>query len=281
MEKKRPKRGAAAAAILLTLAGCAWYGNRTIEKETLTVRSAALPAAFDGFRVAQITDLHGAEFGENNEYLLALVRGAEPDIIALCGDVLHDDSRVEEFRPFLQALSAIAPTFFVTGNHEWGMAKADRAAFFKMLGDCGITRLENEYRVLKKGGEQIVLAGVDDPNGPAGQKTPAALVREIRAEMGENCYILMLSHRNDEIETWKALGVQTVLCGHAHGGIVRLPGLGPVFGTHYELFPEYSAGLYVEGGTAMSVSRGLGASRRLPIRIGNRPHLPVVVLKQG
>ncbi len=89
----------------------------------------------------------------------------------------------------------------------------------------------------------------------------------------------MLAHRNDQLARWAALGVDAVLAGHAHGGIVRLPGIGPVFGTHYEFFPEFTSGLYTQDGTQLLVSRGLGASHRLPLRIGNPPELPVLILR--
>lgn len=121
--------------------------------------------------------------------------------------------------------------------------------------------------------------GRGDPNGPYDQKRPAQLVREIRQQYGKDAYILMLSHRNDELPLWAHMGVQTVLCGHGHGGIVRLPGIGAVFGTHMDLFPDYTAGLYEKDGTAMVVSRGLGGSRKLPLRIGNRPEVVTVVLR--
>ena len=153
-----------------------------------------------------------------------------------------------------------------------------RQALFDMLDAAGAVRLENSYRVLTSGGARMVVAGVDDPNGPADQKTPAELVREIREKEGEDIYILMLAHRNDQLLQWAELGVDAVLAGHAHGGIVRLPLLGPVFGTHYEFFPEYTAGVYTRGRTQLVVSRGLGPSHRLPLRIANPPEVPVVTL---
>ena len=104
---------------------------------------------------------------------------------------------------------------------------------------------------------------------------------EIRAACGEDVFILALCHRNDQLPLWAGLGVPVVLAGHAHGGIVRLPGLGGVFGTHYEFFPGDDAGLYVQDGTQLYVSRGLGPSRRLPIRVCNAPELPVLTLVRG
>lgn len=181
--------------------------------------------------------------------------------------------------PLLDGLTALAPTFYVTGNHEWVLSREKREVLFSMLDAAGVVRLQNEYRLLKKGQASIVLAGVDDPNGPYDQKRPAQLVREIRQQYGKDAYILMLSHRNDELDLWANMGVQTVLCGHGHGGIVRLPFVGAVFGTHLDLFPDYTAGLYRKGQTSMIVSRGLGGSRKLPLRIGNRPEIVTVILK--
>ena len=115
----------------------------------------------------------------------------------------------------------------------------------------------------------------------ADQKTAPELIREIRAACGEDVFILALCHRNDQLPLWAGLDVPVVLAGHAHGGIVRLPGLGGVFGTHYEFFPGDDAGLYVQDGTQLYVSRGLGPSRRLPIRVCNAPELPVLTLVRG
>ena len=201
------------------------------------------------------------------------------DLFALTGDLADEFTDVSMLPPLLEGLTALAPTFYVTGNHEWVLSREKRQALFDLLDAAGVIRLPNECRLLEKGGASIVLAGVDDPNGPYDQKRPAQLVREIRQQYGKDAYILMLSHRNDELPLWAHMGVQTVLCGHGHGGIVRLPGIGAVFGTHMDLFPDYTAGLYEKDGTAMVVSRGLGGSRKLPLRIGNRPEVVTVVLR--
>ena len=72
----------------LVLAGAAWFENFTLSSSTVEVRSAALPAAFSGLRVVQISDLHGRRFDAGSRYLLALVRLQSPDIIALTGDLM-------------------------------------------------------------------------------------------------------------------------------------------------------------------------------------------------
>ena len=161
----------------LVLAGAAWFENFTLSSSTVEVRSAALPAAFSGLRVVQISDLHGRRFDAGSRYLLALVRLQNPDIIALTGDLADEFTDVSMLPPLLEGLTALAPTFYVTGNHEWVLSREKRQALFDLLDAAGVIRLPNECRLLEKGGASIVLAGVDDPNGPYDQKRPAQLVR--------------------------------------------------------------------------------------------------------
>ena len=282
------KKGSASAAgrcgkwllpALAALTAAGWLGNSAIVTREYTITSRRLPEAFSGMRIVQISDLHGKRFGKDDARLLRAVRQARPDLIALTGDFADELTELSALEPLLEGLKALAPVFYVTGNHEWVMDGAQRRELFALLDGCGVVRLRNSWRVLKSGGCRIVLAGVNDPNGPADQKTPEALVAEIRAAEGGDAFILMLAHRNDQLARWAALGVDAVLAGHAHGGIVRLPGIGPVFGTHYEFFPEFTSGLYTQDGTQLLVSRGLGASHRLPLRIGNPPELPVLILR--
>ena len=194
----------------LVLAGAAWFENFTLSTSTVTAVCAALPEAFSGLRIVQISDLHGRRFDAQSRYLLELVRLQSPDLIALTGDLADEFTDFSMLPPLLEGLTALAPTFYVTGNHEWVLSREKRRELFSLLDAAGVVRLQNEYRLLEKGGDSIVLAGVDDPNGPYDQKRPAQLVREIRQEQGKDAYILMLSHRNDELELWANMGVQTV-----------------------------------------------------------------------
>ena len=278
--KNRPVRRLCAAGLLAVLAAMGWYENYTVRVLEQPIVSARLPEGFDGFRIAQISDLHAREFGKDNEHLVDLVRASKPDLIALTGDLADERRDPMALKPFLQALCAIAPVYFVTGNHEWVLQKKTRQAMLKMLDACGVRRLRNDYVTLTRGADSILLAGVDDPNGPADQKTPAQLFGEIREEADEDAFILLLAHRNDELARWAHLGADVVLCGHAHGGIVRLPGLGGVLGTHYDLFPDYDAGLYTRGKTSMYVSPGFGGIRGLPLRFANRPALCILELRR-
>lgn len=264
--------------VILAAAGFCYFDNCTIQTVPVTLVCPALPEAFSGLRIVQISDLHGRVFGKDHTALLAAVRKAEPDLIAVTGDLADEDTALPTLRPLLEGLTALAPVFYVTGNHEWVISREVRRTLYDLLDLCGVIRLENDYRVLTRSGQSLVLAGVDDPNGPADQKTAPELVQEIRSNCGGDAFIVALCHRNDQLPLWAGLGVPVVLSGHAHGGIVRIPGLGGVFGTHFEFFPGDEAGLYQQKDTQLYVSRGLGPSRRLPIRICNPPELPVLTL---
>jgi predicted MPP superfamily phosphohydrolase len=178
-------------------------------------------------------------------------------------------------QPLVYKLVKIAPVYYVTGNHEWdaGWIKP----LLDMLGEAGVTVLRNDYVRLSVGAASIILAGVDDPNGPADMKTPEALVAEIRAKEGDP-FIVLLAHRNNYLDRFSALGINLVLCGHAHGGLIRIPFLGGLFGPSVEFFPKYTAGIYTQGDTTMLVSRGIGNGVPIP-RFLNNPEVAVAVLK--
>lgn len=271
-----------AVVLFLLFAGVTAYlfwENCAIQAETTQVALSALPPEFDGLRVAEIADLHGRQFGREHTDLLAAVRAQSPDLICIDGDLFDEKTELSILEPLLTGLTAIAPTFYVTGNHEWQLKSALRPMLEKLRA-WGVTVLQNEYTVLQRGTARLVIAGVDDPCGPYDQKTPEALVQEIRAAEGEDACILMLAHRNDTLPMWAELGVTLVLTGHCHGGVVRLPLIGGVFGTRRELFPDYDAGLYRQAQTALYVSRGMGYSG-VRFRLFNRPHLPILVLRSG
>ena len=119
---RRRGRGALAVVLLLVLAALFLYDQQNrIQTETLEAPSARLPAAFDGFRVVQISDLHGKVFGPENQTLVDKVAALSPDLIAITGDLVDAPLQLEGVPALARALSAIAPTYYVTGNHEWAI----------------------------------------------------------------------------------------------------------------------------------------------------------------
>lgn len=263
--------------IFVLLAGLLLRGNFCIQKDTVSLSLPRLPERFDGFRIAEIADLHGREFGPGNSRLLKATAEAAPDLIAIDGDLFDEKHSLSFLFTLLQGLLKIAPVFYVTGNHEWQLGRK-LPRILSVMEKLGVHVLRNEYEILTRGKDRLAVAGVDDPCGPWDQKSPQALAEEIRRAEGENICILMLAHRNDQLAMWAALDMDLVLAGHAHGGILRLPVLGGVLGNDRQLFPDFDAGLYTEKRTFLYVSRGLGPDR---FRLFNRPHLPILVLHSG
>ena len=139
--KKRRTIIIAVAAVLLALAVWTVWGNTALELNTYTVSSEALPDAFDGYRIAHVSDLHNAEMGDGNEKLLAMLRAAEPDMIAITGDMI--DSRntdVEVALNFAEKAMQIAPCYYVTGNHEARVSEYDELK--AGLEACGVIVLD-------------------------------------------------------------------------------------------------------------------------------------------
>ena len=241
---------------------------------------ADLPEGFDGCRIAVLSDLHGAEFGENNQELFTAVAQESPDYIVYLGD-LEDHYRgpaASYAETVAAGLTAIAPTYYVTGNHEWGIG--DVPALKETLAAHGVSVLSNQFVPLERNGDIIVLAGIDDPNGYADQKTPEALAAEVYAAYGDPFWVL-LAHRNNRFaEQYSLLGADLVLSGHGHGGIIRLPFTDGLLSTDRTFFPSYTAGLYEENGSCLFVTRGLGNSGPT-LRLFNRPEVAVLTLHKG
>ena len=270
-------------AVLLVLtamlaAGFLLWGNCSLQTTETALVSPALPPAFDGLRIVELADLHGRVFGRGSRRLLAAVRRAEPDLICIDGDLFDEHTDLAMLPPLLRGLCAIASVYYVTGNHEWRVPGL--RGILAQMRACGVTVLQDDWRVLRRGEDALIVAGTDDPCGPAERKTPAELIADIRAEAGEAAFLLLLAHRNDQLPQWSALGVQAVLAGHCHGGVVRLPFVGGLFGTDRRLFPAWDAGLYRQGETALYVSRGLGYTN-VHFRLFNRPEVAVIVLRRG
>ena len=280
--KRRPRRRGVWILLPLVLLSAVygWWDNTTLQVTRFDPAFTDLPAGFDGCRIVVLSDLHGARFGESNADLFAAVAAEQPDYIFYLGD-LEDKYRgpVAGYpAEVAEGLSAIAPTYYVTGNHEWAIGGVP--ALKKELEAHGVSVLSNQFVTLERNGDTAVLAGIDDPNGYADQKTPEQLAAELYAACGDPFWML-LAHRNDHFAgQYSLLGADLVISGHGHGGIIRLPFTDGLLSTDRTLFPSYTAGLYEENGSTLFATRGLGNSGP-SFRLFNRPEVAVVTLHQG
>jgi predicted MPP superfamily phosphohydrolase len=274
--------GAVTALLILLVAWIAW-GNTALEVSEFVVSSEKVPESFSGYRIAQISDLHNAQFGEDNAQLLELLESTHPDCIVLTGDLV--DSRrtdVEVAVSFGEEAVKIAPVYYVSGNHEARIPEYEEVK--AGLEKAGVTVLENQVVPLERSSQKIYLAGVSDPSFQTGfpSDEPEEVLRwELDQVSSEtDGYWILLSHRPEYFELYREFGVDLVFAGHAHGGQFRLPFVGGLMAPGQGFFPKYDDGLYTEAGTSMLVSRGVGNSL-FPFRVNNRPEILVAELRSA
>lgn len=260
------------ALLIAALAFAVWDSAEHLQLTEYRVSSDKCPDGFDGFKIIQLSDLHGSDFGDR---LADKVRRQAPDIIALTGDFVTDSGDLDTVRSLVSELVDICDVYFVSGNHEFGAQLADEVR--GIMEDAGVTYLGNSAVVIERGGDSIVLAGVEDPLAYADMPSPPELMAELDAQYPDS-YKILLGHRNYWMEEYPALPVDLILSGHAHGGLIRLPGVGGLIGTDRSLFPDYDGGLYENGRYTMIVSRGLGNSVPIP-RLFNRPEIVSIILE--
>lgn len=278
--KRRKKIIGILLVLCATFAGWIVWGNSALMISELTIKNGRIPSSFSGFRIAQVSDLHNVEFGEDNEKLLSMLESCEPDIILITGDLV--DSRrtdIEIGIAFAKKATMIAPTYYVTGNHE---ARIDEyEELIKGFQQAGVHVLQNESVLLEQSGEAIAIAGIEDPSFSTDYLfgDSETVTKYILSELlDENIYTVLLAHRPELFSTYVECKADLVFSGHAHGGQFRLPFVGGVVAPNQGLFPEFDAGLYSEQSTDMVVSRGIGNSI-LPVRVNNRPEIVLVELQ--
>ncbi len=255
------------------------WGNSALMVNEIKITNDKIPQSFEGFRIAQVSDLHNAELGKDNNKLIEKLNECEPDIIVLTGDLIDSNhTNLEVALSFARQAVKIAPCYFVTGNHEaWVGSQYEELK--TSLENAGVTVLQDEAIELNYGDECIQLIGLNDPDFSERDSFLSESILETKlSEINiSNGFTILLSHRPEHFNVYQNKNIDLVLSGHAHGGQFRLPFLGGVIAPNQGLFPKYDAGTYTENGTTMIVSRGIGNSI-IPFRVNNRPEIVLVEL---
>lgn len=280
--KKHRGRGCLTALIILALIAAAAAflikdSRDDLEISRYEVKSQKLPESFDGFKIVQLSDLHGAEFGEDGMELVDKVGSLEPDMIALTGDFVTDEGDLAAVEKLAARLTELCPVYFVSGNHEFGSGLAVKVR--NILERAGVKYLSNEYLTISRGEDGILLGGVEDPLAYADMLSPDELAQKMN-DAAPDAFKILLGHRNYWMTEYPELLVDLIFCGHAHGGLIRIPGVGGLIGTDRRLFPDFDAGEYNNGRYTLIVSRGLGNSVPIP-RVFNRPEIVCVELSSA
>jgi hypothetical protein len=262
------------AAIIIFVVGSVLDSKYHLQLTEYDLSFKNLPESFEGTKIVHLTDLHNMSFGENNIRLAKLIIQQQPDIIAITGDVAGDSGAMDNVEALLMGIQGVAPIYYVTGNHEWADNCVDDIA--ELMERYGATYLDNQIELLYKGEDSIAVIGAMDRNGPADALSPWELSLQA-GELYSDKFKLWLVHRNDYITEYNDIGTDLIVCGHAHGGIIRLPIIGGLLDVHHTFGAKYDSGIYYSDNYIMEVSRGLGNSITIP-RLFNRPELVSITL---
>ena len=263
------------------------FSNTLITESHYVIENSKIPAKFSGYKILLLTDLHSSKFGADNSRLVREIEAANPDVVFLGGDMvnsINDDGSV--FLSFCEKIADKYQTFYVFGNHELIQGEEFYHSLENKLQAVGVTCLNNKSTTLKKGDAQITLYGlwfnlryyqsVDDEEKYHFEVQSA---EELLGTASDDFNIL-LTHSPTYFDTYSEWGADLTLCGHVHGGMLRIPFLGGVFSPEKGFFPEYDFGLFEKNNKQMIVSRGLGIGN-VGFRIFNPPEIVTVELKSN
>lgn len=269
--------------VFLSIIGYLLYkGNTTVGTSSYEVSSNRLPASFDGFKIAQISDLHDSLLGENHAYVVDEIRNIAPQAIFITGDLI-DSNRydLEKSLLLIKELENVAPIYYVTGNHE--VATNDVDHIKESLRELGVRVLTDEADLIaSEEGETIAIGGIEDPLGSSlgDEVAVEQSVAQAFKNVSGDVYKVLLSHRPEQFDTYAVNKIDVTFSGHAHGGQFRIPGLGGLVSPGQGLFPKLTSGVHEKNTSQLVISRGLGNSI-MPVRIFNKPEIVAVTLRRN
>lgn len=248
-----------------------------------------LPKQFDGYRIAQFSDMHVGTLRDGNEedarVVVELINAQMCDAILFTGDLVnHQSAELDGFRRDLSKLHAPDGVYAVMGNHDYSMyitypdereRDADVKELQRRIESYGWTLLLNDHRVLRRGKDSLVIAGVENdglPPWPSLGDLPKTM-----KGLKRSCFTVLMSH---DPTHWRRkiipqTNIQLTLSGHTHAGQFKVFGWSPVS----YVYKEWS-GAYIEGNQVLNVSDGIGAVM-FPFRFGAWPEVNVITLRRG
>lgn len=235
-----------------------------------------------------LTDLHDKEFGTDNERLIKAVRAENPDAVLVGGDMMvaKGVGDLTVSLKLLRELSRDFPVYHASGNHESRMRTetgvyGDRyRQYRRVLAEMGVVFLADRSVPFDR---DIMLCGLELPPEcyrPGNAKMRPGYPKQVLGKPDPEKFTILLAHSPMFFHEYADWGADLSLCGHFHGGTIRLPVLGGVMTPQYQFFYPWCAGFFTEkNGRGMIVGRGLG-THSVNIRFHNKPQIVVVNVKK-
>jgi len=279
------------AGLVIILAGIFIISNTMLTVSGYDLEYASLPSSFDGFRIVHLSDLHSTRFGAGNQRLLKAIEKQRPDIIVMTGDMINStDQEYSIFISLAEQLASKYKVYFVVGNHEQSLKDNQLQLLYSELTNAGVYVLNNEKMAIEKDDDSINIHGMwfnlryysDQTNqyirdNPDDYYFTLDRMKGVMDVHDDNQFSILLTHNPLYFDTYSQWGADLTLCGHIHGGMIRLPFLGGVYSPERTYFPEYDAGLFTSADKRMIVSKGLG-NGKLGFRFLNCPEIVVITL---
>lgn len=250
------------------------------------IHSKRIPAEFRGFRIVQLSDLHGMVYGIHHKKLLKWIHRCRPDVIMMTGDMADETHHaIPRFLDLCRRLRKRYPIYYIAGNHEQRLKESKLAGLLAELKKLGVVVLENENCTITRGGASIKVYGLVTP--VIYYKDPKVgyvwgihfSEGDVEAALGKadpDMYNILLAHNPLYYPSYRKWGADLTLAGHMHGGVIRIPGLGGLLSPDMRLFPKYDVGRFKENGRHLIISSGLG--NHILTRVFNPAELVVVTL---
>lgn len=268
--KIKPKRIVIPAALILFFT-IGLYNK--LEVTTYTFTSNKLPAAFDDFKIVQITDFHCKDFGTAESDLIKAIADANPDLIVLTGDMIDKKHfNLKNVIDLLTGITPLAPVYAVSGNHEYDDLE-QYEQLQNVYASFGVQEVNNKIAQFSIDGDSIYLSGQEILAYGAHHSD----LKESASSIDMEAFSILLYHYSNHFDTTSTWGYDLILSGHIHGGIIRLPLVGGLLGTDASFFPKYNYGRYTKNGSTMISSSGLGDS--IFPRLFNHSEIVVITLK--
>ena len=262
---------------------------KKIDVTKYTISNEKIPEEFNGFKIVQLSDFHSQGYRNTTEDIINKVKDINPDIIVMTGDMVSWDMEdIDEVKVLIKSLVELYPIYYIDGNHEH-LAEILRpgkyVAFIEFMKELGVTTIKNDYIEIYKGDKSINLYGINLPlDGATGLyvkkfQLEKNYVEKTLPEVDKDKFNILLAHTPTFIKQYSQWGADLVLCGHMHGGIVRIPftNIG-LLSPERTIFPKYAAGKFKVNGSIMIVNRGIGGSS-FDLRLFNNPEITVITLR--
>jgi len=263
--------------------------NFIITTEMYTITKENVPISFEGYKIVLISDLHSREFGDGNKRLINVIDMQLPDIVVMTGDMISTKDRDwDVFLTLAENLAKKYQTFYVVGNHEQNLKDERLADLIAKIENTGTIVLDNEKTVIEKNNEKINLYGLwfhlryyRDLRSDYQKDNYFGIesIQKILATPNKKEFNILLTHNPVYYDTYSEWGSDLTLCGHFHGGMIRLPIVGGLLSPEKKLFPQYDSGVFYDNNSYMVVTKGLG-NGNLKFRFLNCPEVTVITLKR-